>query len=349
MTRALTPIFIGGAPRSGTTWLGALLGRDRQTVCLPEAPFFHDETLAERSLYGPAAVSALSRIRAGREFLAWRELGAYQAPNLPPGRGAFADFAGDLVHQYAAHAGKSAPAAFVDHTPQNILYTGVLMRRFPGARFIHIIRDGRAVAASVLPLDFGPDDVITAARLWVDMVGAGLAAAHMMPDRVLTVRYEDLTREPDAALRRVQSFCGLPEAGLDRGGPSGPGFRVPWHNRAIHALVDQAPDPGRNEAWRANLSASQVRVFEYFAGHLLRALTYDLVNTPPFRGPSRARQAAIALGGSLRRLVHRKAEKQVFEAFAASVAARDKGQPCPNAGRAAPSRAPLNTRWPFSL
>jgi hypothetical protein len=58
-----------------------------------------------------------------------------------------------LVTAYGEKVAKPAPAAWIDHTPKNARYAATLFHAFPDARMIHIVRDGRAVAASVLPLD----------------------------------------------------------------------------------------------------------------------------------------------------------------------------------------------------
>ena len=46
---------------------------------------------------------------------------------------------------------------WVDHTPVNLKFFMHLVKHYERAKFIHIVRDGRAVASSVIPLEWGPN------------------------------------------------------------------------------------------------------------------------------------------------------------------------------------------------
>lgn len=106
---------------------------------------------------------------------------------------------------------------------------GLLDEIFPGARFVVVSRDGRAVVRSLLAVDWWPDSPVwwyggtprdwiaaggdphqLAAHHWVREVAAieaGLAG--VPPARVLRVRYEDLVTAPQVELDRVAGFAGL--------------------------------------------------------------------------------------------------------------------------------------------
>ena len=56
--------------------------------------------------------------------------------------------------------------------------------------FRPLIRNGRAVAASVLPFDWRPNTILKTARFWKDSVNYGLDAETFIPQRVYRVRYE---------------------------------------------------------------------------------------------------------------------------------------------------------------
>ncbi|MGF1455919.1 MAG: sulfotransferase [Alphaproteobacteria bacterium] len=310
----LAPVFVGGPLRAGTTLLGSLIAGDPYTVCLPESPFLTDIVTETGPLDQTAADALFERIRRTRPFLAWLEQGPYTPPVMTPERNGAVCFVEDLVRQYAVHTGKPDAVRFVDHTPQNVLRTDLLRARFPNARFVTIVRDGRAVAASVLPLDFGPDEIIGAARMWLRYTGAGLAAHYALgPDVCRIVRFEDLVRNPAPVLSMIASHCAMPSpAGHDVQG----GFRVPGFNRSIHGLVGQAPDPERIEAWRRALSSRQVRIFEHEAGDVLRYLGYALDNPQPCRGPGRLERIGFEIAAYIRGRRNRRREARVYERFA---------------------------------
>ena len=66
---------------------------------------------------------------------------------------------------------------------------------FPNAKFIHIVRDGRAVYRSTKEVDWGYKDVITGAINWNENVRSCMLKAKVFKDIVYTVRYEDLTND----------------------------------------------------------------------------------------------------------------------------------------------------------
>jgi hypothetical protein len=109
-----------------------------------------------------------------------------------------------IVNEYGKKVGKPTPQVWLDHTPQNIRHTQTLLDLFPEARMIHIVRDGRAVASSLMRVDWGPNEVQEAAHFWVESLAHGFAAELLFgPERVMRVRYEDLVQDPGSTLKRL--------------------------------------------------------------------------------------------------------------------------------------------------
>ena len=80
----------------------------------------------------------------------------------------------------------------------------LLNEEFPKAKYIHLLRDGRAVANSVLSLDWGPNTIPVAARSWVKNVSYGLAAESFFNnEKILRVKYENLTLKPIETLKNM--------------------------------------------------------------------------------------------------------------------------------------------------
>jgi hypothetical protein len=152
--------------------------------------------------------------------------------------------------------------------------------RWPHAQFVHIVRDGRDVAASHLlgrwPWAYASID--EAARGWRAVVEAVPSAAPR--DRLFELRYEDLVLHPETTLRPLLVF-------LD----------VPWddavlrHHAVRHSLVDrpfdhpsavEAAAPVRRDAvgrHRTDLDAAQVAEFERIASSTLQRWGYPLTVT----------------------------------------------------------------------
>ena len=184
-----------------------------------------------------------------------------------------ADAIAGLYSAYALAHGKSR---YADKTPSHLQAVDLLAERFPNARFLHIVRDGRDVAASVLTMDFGAREFAQAARGW----GGHVLKAHesgvrLGPERYHEVHYEQLVAQPEEVLREVCQFFGLEYA------PS----MLEYHERADELLdglrhtghiqgIRRPPTVGiRN--WRLDLTPHQIAVFDEVAGPALDALGYD--------------------------------------------------------------------------
>ncbi len=153
----------------------------------------------------------------------------------------------------------------------------LLTSAFPGARFVHVVRDGRAVAASLETVDWwqdsrlwwyggtprqwaeeGRDPWEACARHWVEEVGVvSRSLSAVSPDAVLQVRYEDLVADPARALDRVRDFTGLrPDQRWEE----------QWRRLRF---------PDRNERWRRLLGPDEQDRVTAVQGTLLRSLGYD--------------------------------------------------------------------------
>ena len=71
-----------------------------------------------------------------------------------------ADAVAGMYTTYAARHGKGQ---YADKTPSHLLYVPTLAARFPSSTFVHIVRDGRDVAASLVTMEFGAGDFAEAA------------------------------------------------------------------------------------------------------------------------------------------------------------------------------------------
>jgi hypothetical protein len=114
---------------------------------------------------------------------------------------------------------------------------GFLDRVFPGARYVHVLRDGRAVAASLLRVDFwegrrGPEHwrwgplsdedaalweaegrspLVLAGLQWKLLVRNIRRAGAGAGERYRELRYEELVRDPVRTTCAVARWAGLPE------------------------------------------------------------------------------------------------------------------------------------------
>lgn len=269
--RRMQHLFIIGAPRSGTTWLQSMLGSHPRVATTVELTLFDRYLPAiekvwreERELHETRGLSH------GLGFL-WSEEELHEQLRA---------FAGSV---YSAVA-KSNPSAthLLDKRPYYAMHVAQIAQTIPGARFIHIVRDGRDVAISMMALwrELGWLDgtVRGSARQWRQLV-CSAREADRLGFPYLEVRYEDLLSDGANVLRQVLQFSDLE-----------------WSDQEIRACVEQhgfermrqrrqAPDRrvrapaqhyrvGIDGQWRDVLSPRQGYAFESEAGDLLRTLGY---------------------------------------------------------------------------
>jgi len=278
-------IFIGGCSRSGTTLLGAMLGTHSRSICSPES-HFKIELL--RPLRGKTDEIALTAV-ANRMIKHWRftlwdvSLDTALIDQEADGN-SYADLLNWLISQYAANEKKSEADIWVDHTPENVSYADSLISLFPDAKFIHIVRDGRAVAASAIPLDWGPNTIIKAARWWLRMVSFGLAAETLLPsNQIFRIRYEDLITNTDACL---QEICHFLEIEYEPEMVQATGFRPPLYTTSQHKSVGQYPNRRSLDRWKTTLSAREIELFEHQTRNFLTYLGYPMKYALTAKGPS---------------------------------------------------------------
>src|SRR5688572_29734762 len=164
-------IFIGGCPRSGTTTLAAMLGNSSYTATIPEGPFKFILLARLRGKPTPSQVKLiLSDTFEHYSYKNWEvKIDVDQIVNkLDFSASLFPQIYSQLITEYLKlYWPEKSVRWVVDHDPSNAKYAASLSTHFENAAFIHLIRDGRAVAASIMPLDWGPNDIFSSAIFWL--------------------------------------------------------------------------------------------------------------------------------------------------------------------------------------
>lgn len=247
-----------GSPRSGTTFLGECL------EAVPELSYH----------YEPLLTQWLARERGRLGWSPARERAVYRG-----------------TYRWLLRAHGEGDLRFAEKTPRNSFSVSLLAELFPDASFVHIVRDGRDVALSLLRLPwfradgggagadgagFGPH-----ARFWVESerreeferasdlerciwcwrryTEAVVDAFGTLPaSRVHTLRYEDWVLEGEATADALLAF--LDVHGADA-------------RAALHTVVGTSR-AGSIGGWREQLGEDASARIEIEAGALLRRLGY---------------------------------------------------------------------------
>lgn len=287
-------VFIGGASRSGTTMLGAMLGSHSRMITAPESQFKFDVTpLFESSVFDRQHI--ISFISNHPRFKVWKFDVNWKTVDFSgPGK-----LITSIVDQFSTWKNKSQAAYWVDHTPTNLRHTHMLNNQYPGCYYIHIVRDGRAVMASQFALDWGSNDPVFASMKWIEPLCVGLACESAFPDRCLRVHYEQLVLHPEEECNRICAFLGLEyEPGMIKG----ESFDVPSYTRPHHQLVGQLPDPTRIDDWKKTLKRKDIQLFESMTFDLLSMLGYKKEFPGFVPKPGELAQAWILVKGAMKYL-----------------------------------------------
>ncbi len=278
------PFFIVGSSRSGTTLLRLILSGHSRLHVPPETWFIMPlaEQLPLTGTLTPQQVAQAAEIMTGHRR--WGDLGIdasefrAQAAALP--QPALTDLL-NLV--YGHHLRLAGKARFGDKTP---LYVGILPQLdtlYPGARYIHLIRDGRDVAISFTDAKWG----YSFSREFEWPAAMQLARQHRasaLAPRILEVRYEDLVRDTEGTVRRICDFLGetFEPAMLDWQRNIG---QVPAHGRHIHRKLERPISQDAIGVWRQKLSALECFAIEASLQRDLRWQGYALRFANPLWRP----------------------------------------------------------------
>jgi hypothetical protein len=187
-TRMLTaPVFILSGARSGSTLLRVILGSHSRLYAPPELPLMHLEARAE-TRWIQASMRALYLTKEELDHMLWdRVLADALARSRKPG--------------------------IVVKTPSNVLLWERIAGCWPDARFIFLLRHPAAAVASLRASwapgwhpgrPDSPDEVTSYALRYMTKVEE---ARHALPG--YTVRYEELTADPEKAVSGLCSFLDL--------------------------------------------------------------------------------------------------------------------------------------------
>ncbi len=309
------PVFIGGCDRSGTTMLGDILGSAPGAVVTPESQFVHELMLLSHQRAFSQRAAAADWLLGHFRFAAWGlaidPTAVAACVDLDDPRTTVEN----LLRVYCRERGIAA-GRWIDHTPDNARYHGLLARWFPDARFIHLVRDGRAVFHSIRPLSWGPNNAYSATRYWSERLERGLQMEIAHGDRCRRIRYEDLLAAPEQVILELCRWLAFPyREEMLRGGA----LRLPEFTHRQHRLVGRRPDPGRIDRWRKRLSTAQIETFEAFertrvhlaaCGYALAGAHRRKVSTPLAIGY----YLHDGLRYGLNRLRHRRTERRTVRA-----------------------------------
>ncbi|WP_028584985.1 sulfotransferase family protein [Desulfogranum mediterraneum] len=270
------PVFIVGSGRSGTTWLQRLLTEFDGVISGQESHFFFMFNQAFEDVETQAATprkTGLSCYWKIDEF--YTEMQQVWMKTFSP-----------LLQQ------SNNPQLLVEKTPGHALYISRIAKFLPKSRFIHVIRDSRAVSASLIAAsknwgsNWAAGSAKSSATEWWRMVTAARnPALRQDPSRYLEVHYEDLHKDTGKELKKVLDFTGIkyPETALEAAVES---QRFAKQKKSggtniadVRGTILREPDgffrKGEIDSWKKDLSFIQKLIIWRYTRRLMRECGYS--------------------------------------------------------------------------
>jgi hypothetical protein len=159
-------------------------------------------------------------------------------------------------------------------TPRFVRYGDLLRRTYPSAKFIHIVRDPRAVASSLIRSNVHRSNAYFAALRWVEDVSAGLLLKQKYDEDVFEMRYEELVSSPRQILYNVCRFLNIDFDESMLSYHKSERKEYGRYYRQVHSRLDRRTDISRIDAWRLHLSSRQLTLIEFLCGELMQYFGY---------------------------------------------------------------------------
>src|SRR5688572_8645643 len=220
--RRMNPyVFFVGCPRSGTTLLRRIGDAHSELAVAPEQHWLPRYWLQRIGITPEGMVTGdlLDMLLADRRFelleLPFKRV-AELVENGPPTH--YARFVAELFDLYGEVKGKRLVG---EKTPKYVRYLSTLHSLWPHAKVVHLIREGRDVALSLVEWSkaernvgrfssWEEDAVTTAAIFWEWNVRLGQEARRFLgPERYCELRYEALVADPERECRKLCDFLEL--------------------------------------------------------------------------------------------------------------------------------------------
>jgi LPS sulfotransferase NodH len=276
------PVFVVGCPRSGTTLLQVMLHSHPRIAIPPETrfvvPAYRDrERLGD--LRDPAARRAVAEWIVGDRRTRFGDLGLPAADVVERVARAGPTVGSVVGTVLAAYAERFGKPRWGDKRPAYWRDLDVILRMFPDAQIIHLVRDGRACVASLLRMPWWKGGFYGAVATWrMALRRCRRFGRRLGSQSYIEIHYEDLVSDPDMALRRLCAFLGEDyDAAMARpellAGDVVP-ERKRWHRRTRSGV-----DPSRIESWQRELEPWQIGLIELVCGRELRRQGYALSGT----------------------------------------------------------------------
>ena len=268
------PVFIVGHPRSGSTLLASILGSHSSLAAIPETHYLDMScpcTPLTRVLGGEYHFDSI--MKNNRIIDSNVSLAEFRGV-FSNSKDSYSDFFRLFLELAAKKQGKQR---ILEKTPRHLEYVEKLLRWYPEAKVICIIRDGRDAVNSLVDVAWTHSNIERHAAYWGWCVRRAIKLQKTHPDHLIVIRFEDLLSRPKETLQQILSFIDEPyEDQLLQNRASNhliPAWEKKWKERSGKAL-----DQEKVFLWKKNCSKKSLYMESLFEDEL-KLMRYEVLRS----------------------------------------------------------------------
>ena len=270
--------FICGAPRSGTTLLRSILSSHSKIIVTPESHFFQKWVHrygSEKIFSTEEKETFLNQMRDWDRFDNFNLDVSSLNEQVMQGCDTVSlkCFFDSLMVLYALQSGKPV---WCEKTPYNEYYLDVIFKWYPQSRLIYLLRDPRAVIASLLKTPWASKNIYQHVRQWKKSVHVYLDNK----EKFFFLKYEDLVDFPKKNIFNLCSDLGFKfESGMiEQRSESINETRDGWAQDALQKATQKIDTTAKNK-WQILLSPSQIWVVERLLQNEMNYFKYRITSS----------------------------------------------------------------------
>lgn len=281
MSAKVDLVFVGGAPRSGTTLVQRVLNSHPEIYGGPEFDFISEFMVLRNRMQNSVKIGRIS------EYFDTNQLDTH-----------FENFIRNIFREKALEQGVSIIS---EKTPRNVLHFEEILSVIPNSKAIFVIRDPRAIYNSMKDVRTRTKSLKSSRIKYVNpshFIGSLYSAteyvkkcfeegdfiAQKFPDRVLTVKYEDIVENPEMETRRLSQFLGI-DWTVDMLNPKAQKFNSPksgqtnnpWYSKEKR---DRNIEKSDKTKWKYQISTFEKKYINERLSDYLKLFSYERENKP---------------------------------------------------------------------
>jgi hypothetical protein len=268
------PVFIVGMPRSGTTLIQGILCNTGKYFPMPETHFF------SRVVYGmPEVLNEKER----REI--FRVLRDKSRIEIEKKALLKIESQQEAFEYVIGHFNTENKNTFLEKTPRHVFFYKKILRYYPSAKFICMIREPKNVVNSQLTNTRIQNKSIIRLCFLYNKIAESILKIKSNPN-VFMIKYEDLTKEPEPILKQTFEFLDIPFNSRYADEVAAPPEIVAEHEFWKNKNISQKKIQKNNEdKWQNTLSEADANIVNFFtrslAGKFGYASTFDWMALVP--------------------------------------------------------------------